>query len=253
MGFEPTTPCGAPDFESGRWPVRLPSSRPNAAGSGSRQTENSDPRIQDSHADTHTAAFGRINLIYRPGRNVATAPRLPRPTGQLAFSGSGRASPKGAPAASYRSPAKSHRTLGPCSTYNSNMRTVFFQVAMLASAATVALPPGWCRGLMGECQAAQQRAAANCCQHDGAQNKAQHGAGNSENAPASPGARCCCTRQALPQPEAVQPPDDLGVSHFALTGNSDAAACPRNVAGNSLGADLHAGPPLRILQCVWRC
>ena len=25
MGFEPTTPCGAPDFESGRWPVRLPS------------------------------------------------------------------------------------------------------------------------------------------------------------------------------------------------------------------------------------
>ncbi len=28
MGFEPTTPCGAPDFESGRWPVRLPSSAP---------------------------------------------------------------------------------------------------------------------------------------------------------------------------------------------------------------------------------
>ncbi len=27
MGFEPTTPCGAPDFESGRWPVRLPSER----------------------------------------------------------------------------------------------------------------------------------------------------------------------------------------------------------------------------------
>ncbi len=26
MGFEPTTPCGAPDFESGRWPIRLPSS-----------------------------------------------------------------------------------------------------------------------------------------------------------------------------------------------------------------------------------
>ena len=26
MGFEPTTPFGAPDFESGRWPVRLPSS-----------------------------------------------------------------------------------------------------------------------------------------------------------------------------------------------------------------------------------
>src|SRR5690242_10874740 len=25
MGFEPTTPCGAPDFESGRWPIRLPS------------------------------------------------------------------------------------------------------------------------------------------------------------------------------------------------------------------------------------
>jgi hypothetical protein len=27
MGFEPTTPFGAPDFESGRWPVRLPSSK----------------------------------------------------------------------------------------------------------------------------------------------------------------------------------------------------------------------------------
>ena len=25
MGFEPTTPFGAPDFESGRWPIRLPS------------------------------------------------------------------------------------------------------------------------------------------------------------------------------------------------------------------------------------
>jgi hypothetical protein len=26
MGFEPTTPCGASDFESDRWPIRLPSS-----------------------------------------------------------------------------------------------------------------------------------------------------------------------------------------------------------------------------------
>ena len=25
MGFEPTTPCGASDFESDRWPIRLPS------------------------------------------------------------------------------------------------------------------------------------------------------------------------------------------------------------------------------------
>jgi hypothetical protein len=24
-GLEPPTPCGAPDFESGRWPIRLPS------------------------------------------------------------------------------------------------------------------------------------------------------------------------------------------------------------------------------------
>jgi integrase len=30
MGFEPTTPCGAPDFESGRWPVRLPSRWPSS-------------------------------------------------------------------------------------------------------------------------------------------------------------------------------------------------------------------------------
>jgi hypothetical protein len=33
MGFEPTTPCGAPDFESGRWPVRLPSITPNLPSS----------------------------------------------------------------------------------------------------------------------------------------------------------------------------------------------------------------------------
>lgn len=31
MGFEPTTPCGAPDFESGRWPIRLPSGTDFAA------------------------------------------------------------------------------------------------------------------------------------------------------------------------------------------------------------------------------
>ncbi len=28
MGFEPTTPCGASDFESDRWPIRLPSGVP---------------------------------------------------------------------------------------------------------------------------------------------------------------------------------------------------------------------------------
>ena len=42
MGFEPTTPCGAPDFESGRWPVRLPSGitgpeRHKAAPSGGQR------------------------------------------------------------------------------------------------------------------------------------------------------------------------------------------------------------------------
>ena len=44
MGFEPTTPCGAPDFESGRWPVRLPSEFPDSPrhwatiGDGQRQS-----------------------------------------------------------------------------------------------------------------------------------------------------------------------------------------------------------------------
>ena len=61
MGFEPTTPFGAPDFESGRWPIRLPSF-------GAVRALSTD--IIDPYDGTGARSF----LIYRPPLALASSP-----------------------------------------------------------------------------------------------------------------------------------------------------------------------------------
>ena len=77
MGFEPTTPCGAPDFESGRWPVRLPSGHSEFTLEG--PLGQPPCVVQDAF---HKGTLGRATGAARAcGRRRTTAWRFPGPAG----------------------------------------------------------------------------------------------------------------------------------------------------------------------------
>ena len=143
--------------------------------------------------------------------------------------------------------AGSGRTLLNRVTYNRVMRSYLLRVAVLASALLLALPPGWCQAVSAHCRVEKVVPAATCC------HEAQQDSPESQNTPVPSSVQCCCSRDAAPIPESVQAPDDHGVSLFTVSDDLTAITCPQVVGGYSALADLHAGPPLRILQCVWRC
>ena len=74
MGFEPTTPFGAPDFESGRWPIRLPSGRgpwkgPTREGFYQPRSRASTSPISDVAASGKTRRLGLAGSEWiRPAR-----------------------------------------------------------------------------------------------------------------------------------------------------------------------------------------
>jgi hypothetical protein len=126
------------------------------------------------------------------------------------------------------------------------MRSYVVRIAVLASALFLALPPGWCQAFAAHCRAEKAVPAATCC-HQKAQN-----APHSQHQPVSSGVQCCCLRDAVPV-QSVKAPNDQGVSSFTVSDDLAAVTGHQVVGGYSDQADLHAGPPLRILQCVWRC
>lgn len=132
-------------------------------------------------------------------------------------------------------------------TYNSSMRSHLLRVAVVANALLLVLPPGWCQAVAAHCDIEKSVPAATCCHQIPLQDS------ESEQAPVSPGIKCCCSRDAVVDRETVQPPEDHGLSLLAVPSDSVTVSCPQAMGDISTRANLHAGPPLRILQCVWRC
>ena len=74
MGFEPTTPCGAPDFESGRWPIRLPSEADASAECAPQPARQAGPRPGSPCGEVATRERRQPAVIYRRPKNLATPP-----------------------------------------------------------------------------------------------------------------------------------------------------------------------------------
>ena len=126
------------------------------------------------------------------------------------------------------------------------MNSRIVQLVAVAASLVLALPPGWCSGLMRRNTAELTPAKAACCHRTG-----DHQPSGSQKAPTKPALECCCAWQATVPENSVQP------------GDTPAPALPLVVAdvppvrvwlvGESVIAPFHCGPRLHVLQCVWRC
>jgi hypothetical protein len=121
------------------------------------------------------------------------------------------------------------------------------QLVVLANAILLTLPPGWCQSVSAPCQPEKVAARASCC-HRAAPSRTS----GSEETPVVPSTQCCCTREAVPPEKSVQHSNDLAVSLHVVAGDLAAISGPQTI-GHPASAALSAGPPLRILLCVWRC
>lgn len=131
------------------------------------------------------------------------------------------------------------------------MRALLLNTIVLANALLVALPPGWCRGVCVDRQpaAATQPAPAKptCCQ------RAQTcPAPESDQAPARPAARCCCSYDAT-APEKVTASTDHAWAALPLIAGVLCPELSSPVSHFEAQPPDPSGPPLRVLQCVWRC
>ena len=128
------------------------------------------------------------------------------------------------------------------------MRAFVLQLVVLANAILLTVTPGWCQSVSAPCQPEKAAAHASCC-HRAAQADVTSG---SEETPVVPSTQCCCTRDAVPPEKSVQHSNDLAVSPHVVAGDLAAISGPQTI-GHPASAALSAGPPLRILLCVWRC
>ena len=123
------------------------------------------------------------------------------------------------------------------------MNSLFLQLVAVATSLVLALPPGWCSGLMRHEQAESVPAKATCCHLDQPC--------DSQEAPVTPTVECCCSWDATVPEKSVQPSETPNfVLPLVIAGFTPDLGC---LAGESLIAPFYSGPRLHVLQCVWRC
>lgn len=153
------------------------------------------------------------------------------------------------------------------------MNSLALSLATFACSLSLALPPGWCcmlapsRVQTGADQVVQQAeesaptARRSCC-HRGVAGP-QTGlaptateftvaqpVGGCQHQSRTPQVRCCCTRDAVVREKAVDAPADA-LSVALVTEAAPLAAAPCVSQPQHVFPSL--GPPLHVLQCVWRC
>lgn len=121
------------------------------------------------------------------------------------------------------------------------MNTLLVKLLILGNSLLLALPAGiCCADLSGRSESAPA-AQTTCCRHPQSSQPHQ---------PARPAAECCCDRDAtLPTASAV-PAALQGISHQVADTAIVFKRALDDLQDESL---LQRGPPLRVLQCVWRC
>ena len=122
------------------------------------------------------------------------------------------------------------------------MQGLLTQAVALIAIAALALPPGICCGMTGS--AAQESPAASACCHEDSSSPAE------QRAPAQQTTNCCCTLKAAATSSTVQTPES-GTAGFSGVESIMVAPAiePARIAAPVM---VFTGPPLRILQCVWR-
>ena len=126
------------------------------------------------------------------------------------------------------------------------MRAVLLQLVVAANSLVLALPPGWCGAFLRPDRAEPAPVQATCCHRT-----AQGHPSSPEQVPARPTVECCCQRDVT-VPE--KPPHLPEAPPLHLPPVADIAA-PLVVQtyGEAAGVFVSPGPPLHVLQCVWRC
>ncbi|MCY2986425.1 MAG: hypothetical protein NTY19_00915 [Planctomycetota bacterium] len=126
------------------------------------------------------------------------------------------------------------------------MNTFLHQLVAVVTTLVLALPPGFCGGLVRHSLADTTPVKASCCHR-----AAPDHPSDSKKAPAQPGFQCCCSRDARLVEKPVQQTDAPDLS---LPVAADYALVLGSVPGGKLvPAPDHFGPHLHVLHCVWRC
>jgi hypothetical protein len=129
------------------------------------------------------------------------------------------------------------------------MRAAALRYAVVANALLLALPAGWCGATWLACEPAQEAAHAGCCP----ESTPDHASSPGRPASGSTDATCCCHREAVPPGKSVQIERQGGAGLFAVPVSAAADVSRPATCASWMPAEIAAGPPLRILQCVWRC
>jgi hypothetical protein len=124
------------------------------------------------------------------------------------------------------------------------MNSLLLQFVALGTSLVLALPAGWCGLFVRNGQAKCMPAKATCC----------HGPASSEpsKAPAQPSVQCCCQRDATLPEKPIQW-DDAGRVVMPVVVDPLAPDLALLATNLTALAPISTGPPLHVLQCVWRC
>ncbi|MGE0609451.1 MAG: hypothetical protein AB7O62_20335 [Pirellulales bacterium] len=124
------------------------------------------------------------------------------------------------------------------------MNAAVLKSLVLANALLLAMPPGWCCRVPAIKDAAVRK--SSCCHQQTPERPAP------SQMPGQPGLHCCCTRQAT-LPQAAVAPDHDGVNAVAVLAETALGPLQQTLPLSHALPAMAAGPPLRILNCVWRC
>jgi len=136
------------------------------------------------------------------------------------------------------------------------MKLWLLRVLLLVSSAGMVLPAGWCcSSVLGEQSQSDQHASQPkraCCQRSCCQRRAVRKTADCGGVPGRPSVRCCCQRDAALQAKRVQqsvaPTVVLPIPVCELL-----PVLPSVCDGTPSDRLMGEGPPLHLLQCVWRC
>ena len=126
------------------------------------------------------------------------------------------------------------------------MNAYLHRLIVVATSLVLALPPGFCGGLLRASRADTTPVKASCCQRT-----APDHSSDSKKAPAQPGFPCCCSRDARLVEKPIQQTD---APNLVLPAADNYALVVGFVAGGEWASPFdNFDPRLHVLHCVWRC
>ncbi|HEX3872338.1 MAG TPA: hypothetical protein VHV77_17960 [Pirellulales bacterium] len=126
------------------------------------------------------------------------------------------------------------------------MRYLALRSLTVFSALVLALPPGWCREVSTVCRSEKPVAKPTCC------HRAQSKPIDSKSRSAPLEGRCCCVRDVVAPQKSQAPQADFNLALATIVVDAAPVVGSHSIA-ETFSSPWPSGPPLRVLQCVWRC